>query len=312
MLKVKELSFRRGERLLFSDVAFQLKKGDFIGIVGASGSGKSTLLQVLAGLLTPNTGQILLNKEIVRGPNETLVPGHTEIQLVNQEFALDPYHTVKENLLVKGQHLTKEAREELAEDLLQLIELEHLKNNKAIDLSGGEKQRLAIARALMLEPMVVLLDEPFAHLDATIKRKVIFYLRALNKFRKTTYVMVTHDGSDVMALANRVAVLENCKLSEFREPIEWYKSPVNFKQGLFFGELNKVKVNGKELLFRPDEFQLDTVNQPLIIKVRFKYAVAMGGYYENHFQTSSGPIIIHHLKELNEIKEIAIGKNQET
>ena len=159
--------------------------------------------------------------------------------------------------------------------------------------------------------MVVLLDEPFAHLDASIKRKVISYLRALNKFRKTTYVMVTHDGSDVMALANRVAVLENCKLSEFREPIEWYKSPVNFKQGLFFGELNKVKVNGKELLFRPDEFQLDTVDQPFVIKIRYKFAVAMGGYYENHFQTSSGPIIIHHLKELNEIKEIAIGKNQE-
>ena len=309
MLKVKELSFSRGERLLFSDVTFQLKKGDFIGIVGASGSGKSTLLQVLAGLLTPTTGQVVLNKEIVRGPNETLVPGHPEIQLVNQEFALDPYHTVKENLLVKGQHLTKEAREELAEDLLQLIELEHLKNNKAIDLSGGEKQRLAIARALMLEPMVVLLDEPFAHLDTTIKRKVISYLRALNKLRKTTYVMVTHDGSDVMALANKVAVLEDSKLYEFKKPIEWYKSPVNFKQGLFFGELNKVKLNGKELLFRPDEFQLDTEDQPIVIKVRYKFAVAMGGYYENYFQTNSGSIIINHLKELNEIKEIAIRKS---
>lgn len=311
MLKLEGVSFRRGDRLLFSDVTIEVKKGDFIGVVGSSGSGKSTLLQLIAGLLTPSTGKILLNKQKVKGPDETLVPGHPDIQLVNQEFALDPYHTVRENLLVKGQHLSRADREVLADELLELVELEEHKHQKAINLSGGEKQRLAIARALMLEPLVVLLDEPFAHLDAIIKRKVITYLRALNKIRKTTYIMVTHDGSDVLALANKVAVLGDSVITPLKTPIEYYTNPDNYNQGLYFGQMNSVKLNGKEMLFRPEDFLLDTKDQSKVLKVRYKYSVPMGGYIENYFQTNSSTIVLNYSKELKDVKEIAIGKNQE-
>ena len=190
MIHLKNIVFNRGERNILDEVSLTLNKGEIFGVVGPSGAGKSTLMQIMSGLLDPFSGEVLLGKNRVLGPSQRLIPGHPEIQLVNQEFGLDNYHSVIENLRIKANHLNEELKQEMSLELLDLFELTHLSNQKAIQLSGGEKQRLALARALIMESKVVLLDEPFAHLDAHIKRNVIAYLTRLKKARKTTFVFV--------------------------------------------------------------------------------------------------------------------------
>ena len=123
--------------------------------------------------------------------------------------------------------------------------------HSAISLSGGEKQRLALARALSKEPDVLLLDEPFAHLDAHIKRRVIRYLMALKKVRKTTFVLVSHEGRDVLSLSDRVAFFDEGKIARLDLPVNFYNFPSSYYEGLFFGEMNRVILKGKEVFFRP-------------------------------------------------------------
>ena len=183
MLSLKHISFSRKNPII-QDLSFSLRAGSFLGIVGPSGAGKSTLLKIIASQLDADTGEIILDGEHIAGPKDRLIPGHPEIQLVNQDFNLDMYHTVYENLLLRMNHLKPEIREEYIDELLGLMELEQLKKQQAHLLSGGEQQRLALARALATEPKVLLLDEPFAHLDAHIKRKISTYLLNLRRIRK--------------------------------------------------------------------------------------------------------------------------------
>ena len=181
MFSIQGVYFERATRSILTNIQLTVKKGEMLGLVGPSGAGKSTLLHILAGLLDASKGTVKLDGELILGPKDRLVPGHPEVQLVNQEFGLDLYHTVRENLIVKANHLTKEIRDQFADELLDLLGLTSIANSQAVYISGGEKQRLALGRALIMEPKVILLDEPFAHMDAHIKRKVVHYLQALKK-----------------------------------------------------------------------------------------------------------------------------------
>ena len=174
MLEVKDVQFSYDSKIIKS-VSFQLAKGEVIGIVGRSGEGKTTLLKMIAGLLDAELGEIIFNDEKIVGPNYKLIPGYEDIQLLNQDFGLDIYHTTEENIREKALHLPKEERDFLVSELLELVELTHLKNQKALLLSGGEQQRLCIARALVCEPQLLLLDEPFVHIDARLRNKIVNY-----------------------------------------------------------------------------------------------------------------------------------------
>jgi ABC-type sugar transport system ATPase subunit len=311
MIQLKNIVFNRGERNILDDVSLTINKGEIFGIVGPSGAGKSTLMQIMSGFLDPLSGDVWLGKQLVPGPSHRLIPGHPEIQLVNQEFGLDIYHSVIENLRVKANHLNEELKHEISLELLDLFELTHLSNHKAIQLSGGEKQRLALARALIMESKVVLLDEPFAHLDAHIKRNVIAYLTRLKKARKTTFVFVTHDGQDVMTFADRVAYFNNQKIERIDTPFAFYSQPSSIQEGRFFGDLNQIIQNRKSFFFRPTQFSLiPTQEENIEVSVSFKEKIFAGPYWIFFFKIGKRNLItLYNTKDISYANKIYISEN---
>ncbi|MFN5418215.1 MAG: ABC transporter ATP-binding protein [Flavobacteriia bacterium] len=277
MLSVKNISFSRDKAIL-DKISLSLKTGNFLGIVGPSGAGKSTLLKIIAGLLDADQGEVILDGEKILGPKDKLIPGNPNIQLVNQDFALDIYHTVYENLVVRTGHLSKEIREDFITELLDLTELTSLKTHKAHELSGGEQQRLALARALALEPKVILLDEPFSHLDAHIKRKISSYLLDLKRVRKTTFILVSHDGQEILHLCEQIAFFDKGNFQRVDSPENFYFEPKSYEEGLFFGELNRVKINRREILFRPNQFSFQVDTNKTELKISFKKKIFFGAF----------------------------------
>jgi ABC-type Fe3+/spermidine/putrescine transport system ATPase subunit len=277
MLKVKNISFSRDKEIL-KKLSFSVKGSEILGIVGPSGAGKSTLLKIISGLLDADTGNVFLDGNVILGPKDKLIAGNSEIQLVNQDFSLDLYHTVSENLRVKTSHLQKEIQSEFIFELLDLFELSDLAGNQAINLSGGEQQRLALARALSLEPKVLLLDEPFAHLDAHIKRKVITYLNALKKVRRTIFILVSHDGQEMLSIADKIAYFNDGEIKRIEKPSEFYFNPKSFHEGLFFGDLNKLQINRKEILFRPSQYEIRQLHKEIEIEVKFIKKLFYGNF----------------------------------
>ncbi len=307
MFSIQGIYFERGQRSILSNIQLSVKKGEMLGLVGPSGAGKSTLLHIIAGLLDASQGIVKLDGERILGPKDRLLPGHPEVQLVNQEFGLDLYHTVRENLIVKANHLTKEIRDQFADELLELLGLTSIKNSQAVYISGGEKQRLALGRALIMEPKVILLDEPFAHMDAHIKRKVVHYLQALKKTRKTIFVFVTHDGQDVLGLADKIAYFADGEIQRLDTPRAFYEQPSSYQEALFFGEVNRLKIDKKEVFFRPHQFTLMEKNGGYKIPLTFQFATYYGGFIQSTFKVNKKEVIVlNHSESLENVEEIYI------
>jgi ABC-type sulfate/molybdate transport systems ATPase subunit len=306
MIQVKDVSFAR-ENPILEQINLELKAGQILGLVGPSGAGKSTLLKIIAGLLDADSGTVLLKKKPVVGPSKRLVPGHPEIQLVNQDFALDIYHTVAENLRVKANYLPNSACEELVAELLELLDLTNLQHQQAISLSGGEQQRLALGRALAMEPAVILLDEPFAHLDVHLKDRIATYLLALKKVRKTAFILVSHDGQEVLSLADQIAFFYAGKIQRIDTPENFYYQPNSIFEGSFFGTLNVCKLDKKTIFFRPNEYRIASTDESDALAVRFQKSRFSGPYYQNYFRVGkSQTIVLFHSESLNHVEKIAI------
>lgn len=306
MLSIENVSFSYDVPLL-SDVSFDLKESEFIGVVGESGSGKTTLLKIIAGLIDPNEGNVFFENEKVKGPAELLIPGHDEIKLVNQDFSLDLYHTVRENIREKILYLKKEDREELIEELLDLMELKKIEQQQAINLSGGEQQRLAFARALACEPKVLLLDEPFAHLDFKLKNKITNYLLDLKFIRGLSVIIVTHNGEEVLSMSDRIIHFGDGKINRIDSAENFYFQPRSKQEAMHFGMINEVEVRLEKKLFRPNDYSLMKTNDfKDELEVKFIGSQFAGPYYLNFFTFESNQLVLFSDKILNDVKRIFI------
>ena len=187
------------------DIDLQIQKGDFIALSGFSGSGKTTLLRIIAGLETAS-GTIKIEDDIWLDDKYSLPPQKRDIGFVFQDYALFPNYTVLENLLYVNKDIN------LANHLLNLTELNELKNRYPQTLSGGQKQRVSLCRAMMNRPKILLMDEPLSALDTNMRTKLQNEILALHKEFETTTIMVSHDPSEIYRLANRVVVLNEGKI----------------------------------------------------------------------------------------------------
>ena len=187
------------------DIDLQIQKGDFIALSGLSGSGKTTLLRIIAGLETAS-GTIKIEDDIWLDDKYSLPPQKRDIGFVFQDYALFPNYTVLENLLYVNKDIN------LANHLLNLTELNELKNRYPQTLSGGQKQRVSLCRAMMNRPKILLMDEPLSALDTNMRTKLQNEILALHKEFETTTIMVSHDPSEIYRLANRVVVLNEGKI----------------------------------------------------------------------------------------------------
>lgn len=307
MLAIRSLNLAFKHAVLH-DLTLEVKAGSIVGIVGPSGGGKSSLLKIIAGLLDPDSGEVIWKDKRVKGPADQLVPGHPEIQLVNQDFGLDIYHTVEENVVQKMLYLPTDVRQRFSEELLDLVELTHLRTQQAIHLSGGEQQRLAIARSLAMEPEVILLDEPFAHLDAHLKARIGNYLKVLSEVRGTTCILVSHEGQDVLQWCTTIHFMQHGVIQRSDSPESFYFNPASAYEALFFGEINVLNEGKKdELLFRPNEYTI--VQSAHGITVQFVTAQFAGAYWRNTVCTSNNEtLVLFAQQSLDDVEKIEVTK----
>ena len=206
MLEVKNISLNFDKQIL-KNISFKIKKGQIMGLVGKSGAGKSSLLSILAGQLTPNDGEVTLSGEKLKDPLNLLVPGYEQIKMVSQDYHLDPYHTVEENIRESLISLSEIEINKRVKQLIKLLKLKEIAHIKAINASGGEQQRLSIARAIAMKPQVLLLDEPFSNLDAQLRASLFDHILKLREQENLTIVIVSHDGQDVLGLSDFIYFL---------------------------------------------------------------------------------------------------------
>ena len=236
-LEVSALVKRFGDRTVVDDLAFAIGKGEFFTLLGPSGCGKSTTLMTIAGLESPDAGTIRL-----RGDDVTrLPPERRRIGVVFQNYALFPHMSIVDNvafgLRMHGQG--KRAARAAAEEMLDVVELTDLHRLPA-QLSGGQMQRVALARALVTDPDLLLMDEPLSALDRRLRQTMQFELRRLQAKLGTTVLYVTHDQEEALAVADRVAVMNNGVIEQIGTPEELYTTPVSPFVADFVGLSNRV------------------------------------------------------------------------
>jgi len=208
-----------------SEINLSIEKGDFLSIVGESGSGKSTLLKLIYGLLTPDSGEVFFKGRHLEGPHEKLIPGHDSMKMLSQDFNLNSYARVYENIESMLSNEDLKAKKQKAADMMKLLRIDHLAKKKIVELSGGEQQRVALARAIITEPEVLLLDEPFSQLDALLKAQFRTDLKHLCEHLGITIVLVSHDPLDGLTLANKMVILKEGRLIESGSPQNIYNNP---------------------------------------------------------------------------------------
>jgi iron(III) transport system ATP-binding protein len=223
-----------GDRAVLADLDLTVPDGDVMAVLGPSGCGKTTLLRVIAGFLEPDAGVVVLGDRTVVGAGRSLTPQQRRVGYVPQEGALFPHLTVADNIMF-GLPRAQRRGDRLGE-MLDLIELPHGSASRyPHQLSGGQQQRVALARALAPGPAVVLLDEPFSSLDATLRaetgRAVVTALHAA----RATAILVTHDQGEALSLADHVAVMRDGRLAQVGSPTELYHSPVDPGVAAFVG-----------------------------------------------------------------------------
>ncbi|TNF47039.1 MAG: ATP-binding cassette domain-containing protein [Bacteroidetes bacterium] len=280
------------DREVLKGVELVVKKGEIISVVGRSGAGKTSLLKIIAGTLDPTEGEVLFNGKKVEGPSVSLIPGHPEISLVNQDFKLDEYHTVEENIYGQILYLPRAERDKFTEELIALMELDEVRKQKAHTLSGGEQQRLALARVLASEPEMILLDEPFSHLDGGLRKKLIHYLLELRRVRNTTVLLVSHDGSETLGLSDRIVLMKKGRIVRVGNPLSFYYKPKSLEDGRIFGVMNSVRIGSERFHFRPDEYSIEKSVDEVMLELRFLYSSFTGPMYENYFEHKNGESVM--------------------
>ncbi|QFZ54563.1 ABC transporter ATP-binding protein [Oceanihabitans sp. IOP_32] len=272
MLQVKNLTFSYKKTPVLKSISFKINAGEHVALIGESGSGKSTILKLLYGTYDLNTGEIFWKDKEILGPKHNLIVGPEYMKYVAQEFDLMPFITVAENIGAFLSNFYPEEKENRIDELLEVVELTSFRNVFVKELSGGQKQRVALARAIAKQPEIILLDEPFSHIDnfkkQSLRRRLFKYLKTHN----ITCIVATHDKDDVLAFSDRMMVLDQCKIIANNTPEHLYKNPQNKLIASFFGEFNEIN---NQIIYAHQLKVVTTSN----IKAVVKQCYFKGHYY---------------------------------
>jgi ABC-type sugar transport system ATPase subunit len=266
LLTVKDVSRREADSFPIKNASFIQQPFQHIAIAGETGSGKTTLLKMIAGLLQPTAGEILFENKKVLGPLDQLIPGHPGIGYLSQYFELRNNYRVHEIIGMSSKLADEEARR-----ICRVCQVEHLLDRKTDQLSGGEKQRIALAGLLAASPRLLLLDEPFSNLDAIHKNTIKLVIQDISEQLGITCILVSHDAADILSWADRVLVMKDGEIIQQGTPAQVYQQPVNEYCAELFGEYNIIDsddpafskipglaAKGRKILIRPESFTTTT------------------------------------------------------
>lgn len=215
MIELVDISKAYEEIPAVLNFSLQVSAGSKVAILGPSGCGKTTVLRLIAGLLTPDQGRIVLNGTLLATSGRNLIePQYREVGMVFQDLALWPHFSVRQNLMfpLKFKDLTKEERQQRLEDMLQMVQLNELSHRSPGELSGGQQQRVALARALISHPKILLMDEPLSNLDLELNIEMRRQIRLLQERVKFTLIYVTHNMDEASDLAEQIVLMDRSKI----------------------------------------------------------------------------------------------------
>lgn len=257
------------------------------------------------------SGEITINDKRVLGPAYNLIPGHEDMRFVSQDFYVLDYHTVEENIKDKLSGYTDEYKQKRSNQLLRLLDLITLKGLKAITLSSGQKQRVAIARSLAVFPKVLLLDEPFSNLDLPLRDKIFTYIRQQSKKEKTVVVLVTHQPEEALRYADETAIMENGKLIQHDATFKVYYHPKTKHVAALMGRYfildekdflsSKIKISKAQIYIRPNQLQIVDSKSNAHLSVAVTNLFFNGYGFEYFAHTKEGNDIYFYSKD-NSIK----------
>ena len=300
-----------------SNINFTQKKLEKIAIAGETGSGKSTLLKIIAGLGQPDGGKVLFEDKRVKGPLEELIPGQKGIAYLSQDFALPHFLTV-EQVLIYATPLPDALAEkdEVAKELYATCKIAHLLNRRTDQLSGGEKQRVALTKLLLTQPRLLLLDEPFSNLDMLHKSLLKSVINEISDRLNITCTLVSHDPLDSLSWADTILVMKDGAIVQHATPEEIYKQPINEYVAGLFGKYNLLpssiskallgardKTKGREGLFiRPENFVITKSQKDLSAKGIVQKVSFFGSYYEIEIKVEGVVITVQTQSQLYLLK----------
>jgi putative spermidine/putrescine transport system ATP-binding protein len=237
-LEFKGVSKEFDRKSAVRDVSFAVDEGAFLTLLGPSGSGKTTLLMMLAGFVAPTSGQVIIDGRDITA----LPPEGRGLGLVFQGYALFPHMTVFDNVAfaLRVRRLGRQEIEKRVSEILELVQLGGLRKRLPAELSGGQQQRVALARALVFDPPILLLDEPLSALDRLLREQLQHEIKRLHRTIGKTFVFVTHDQDEALALSTDIAVLRNGRVEQFGSPEDLYLRPANSFVAGFLGTNNLI------------------------------------------------------------------------
>ncbi|WP_406721106.1 ABC transporter ATP-binding protein [Thioclava litoralis] len=300
-LQISDVNHSYDAKQVLHDVSFNVPDGKVVALLGPSGCGKSTILRAIAGLISPDRGQISLHgRDLTR-----IQVRHRNLGMVFQNFALFSHMTVAENIAYGLNHLPRAERKERVAKLMRLVRLDEFANRFPPRLSGGQQQRVAVARALATDPAALLMDEPFGALDRALRAELQAELVRMQEDVGITTVMVTHDQEEAQAVAGQLVVMNAGRVEQVGSPEEIYDHPVSLFVNGFIGHANQIAatviggstlrtrsgaeitlnrplhfVQGAEVVVtsRPEDLTLSLSEIPAALPARFERAVVMGRF----------------------------------
>ncbi len=304
---IRNVTKTYGQAPALTDVSLTIAPGEYIVLLGPSGCGKTTLLSILGGFLEPTSGSILIG-----GRDQTHVaPKDRPTTTVFQDYALFPHMTLRDNVAfgLRMRKMPRPQRNAIADEMLALVGLHGKSDRRPHELSGGQRQRTALARALAVEPDVLLLDEPLGALDLKLRRQMQDELKSIQRRVGTTFVHVTHDQEEAMAIADRIVVMNAGRIEQAASPRDIYLHPATLFVAAFMGEVNRIPLtNGQSplgplmqgtgtLTLRPEN--IGTSGPIPLGPARVIDAAFFGGYIRAHLAPLSAPglTLIAHLPQ---------------
>jgi len=320
-----------GETRAVQDVTVAIGEGEFFSLLGPSGCGKTTTLRMIAGFEVPDEGRIVLQGQDVT----SVSANHRKVNMVFQQYALFPHMSIYDNVAfgLKVKRVPRSEHSERVHEMLRVVELEGLERRRTRQLSGGQQQRVALARALVNRPAALLLDEPLGALDVKLRKQMQFELKRIQAELGTTFVYVTHDQEEALAMSDRIAVMNHGRVEQIGSPREIYEHPETAFVADFIGSLNTLEIEVGELVgsyalarigehervvvpvestvrvgdavriaVRPERVQMRLSNGPVSdggsrLDGTIAEIVYLGMYTQFHIDTRLGRVVCHRLAD---------------